>query len=78
MIDTLSIAIYVISMTDRQPGVIAAIAAAGSINALARALGIQPSAVSRWEEVPPRRVTEIARRFGIPRHTLRPDLYEAV
>ena len=63
-------------MTDREPGVLAAIEAAGSINALARALDIDPAAVSRWRQVPQKRIIEIERVIGVPREKLRPDLYE--
>lgn len=63
-------------MTDRQPGVVAAIKAAGSINALARALEIDPAAVSRWKRIPSGRVIEIEKKVGVAREVLRPDLYE--
>lgn len=42
---------------------------------LARQLGISPSAVTMWKNVPAERVLEIERITGISRHDLRPDLY---
>lgn len=62
-------------MTDREPGVMAALAAAGSINALARTLGIDPAAVSRWHRIPAARVIQVERVTGVRREILRPDLY---
>ncbi len=62
-------------MNDREPGVVAAIEAAGGINALARALGIDAAAVSRWRQVPSGRVIQIEREVGVRREVLRPDLY---
>lgn len=58
-------------------GMQAALRAAGGPSALARALGLVPSAVTQWRSVPPRRVPAVAAITGIPRHVLRPDLYEA-
>jgi DNA-binding transcriptional regulator YdaS (Cro superfamily) len=49
--------------------------AAGSVSALARALGITHSAVSQWRKVPAERVIDVERATGIPREKLRPDLY---
>ena len=42
---------------------------------LAQELGITQGAISQWNEVPYRRVLEIERLTGIPRHELRPDIY---
>lgn len=42
---------------------------------IARELGINPSAVSQWTEVPYNRVLDVERITGIPRHVLRPDIY---
>ena len=47
----------------------------GSASKLAEALGITPPAVHKWKDVPARHVHEIERLTGIPRSTLRPDLY---
>jgi DNA-binding transcriptional regulator YdaS (Cro superfamily) len=62
-------------MDEREPGVIAAIEAAGGINALARALGIDAAAVSRWRQIPSKRVIQIEHILGVRREVLRPDLY---
>jgi DNA-binding transcriptional regulator YdaS (Cro superfamily) len=57
-----------------------AIEAAGSISALARALGITRQAVMQWEkpdrQIPAEHVPQIERHTGIPRWQLRPDLWE--
>ena len=50
---------------------------AGGADALAKALGITSQAFYSWKEVPPRRVLDIERITGIPRHEIRPDLYPA-
>lgn len=42
---------------------------------LARGLGIGPSAVSQWRQVPAERVLDVERLTGISRHDLRADLY---
>jgi DNA-binding transcriptional regulator YdaS (Cro superfamily) len=52
-----------------------AILAAGSVTALARAIGIAPQAISQWERVPAERVLEVERVTRVPRGRLRPDLY---
>lgn len=44
---------------------------------LATKLGCGPNAISQWEQVPVRRVLEVSRITGIPRHELRPDMYPA-
>lgn len=51
---------------------------AGGNTGLSRALGgISPQAISQWRQVPARRVIEVERATGVPRHTLRPDMYPA-
>ena len=52
-----------------------AIRLAGGARALARELGIDHSAIIRWERVPPLRVLEVERLTGISRHQLRPDIF---
>lgn len=48
----------------------------GMLAALARGLGITKSAVSHWDKVPAERVADVSRISGIPRHVLRPDVFE--
>lgn len=50
--------------------------AAGGPSALARALNISRSAVSQWDRVPVERVAEVADITGIPKHKIRPDIFE--
>jgi len=59
----------------QQSGLERAINRAGGVRALARLLGINASAVSRWTQVPPRQILSIERLTGVPREELRPDLY---
>jgi DNA-binding transcriptional regulator YdaS (Cro superfamily) len=44
---------------------------------IARDLGITTGAVAHWRVVPAERVPAVARVTNIPRHMLRPDLYDA-
>jgi DNA-binding transcriptional regulator YdaS (Cro superfamily) len=65
---------------ENDPGICKARAAAGGRNAdLARLLGITPSAISQWRQVPFRRALQIeARTEGrVTRAELRPDLFGA-
>lgn len=50
--------------------------AAGGVAALARHLNISSQAISQWDKIPAERVPEVARVTGLPKHLLRPDLYE--
>lgn len=63
------------SQTDRS-ALQKAVAAVGSITALAQRLGISKQAVSMWTRVPAERAQEIEAVTGVPRHILRPDLWE--
>jgi hypothetical protein len=67
----------VMRKTPAQEALEEAIAAAGSISALARALKINRQAVQSWERVPDERVEDVARITGVPKHRLRPDLFHA-
>jgi DNA-binding transcriptional regulator YdaS (Cro superfamily) len=58
---------------DRPPGLQKAIAAAGSVQALARLLSLSPARVSRWGTIPAEYVPEIEAKTGVPREQLRPD-----
>lgn len=44
-------------------------------HALARLLGLTPSAVTQWKVVPDRRVLAVEAATKVSRHRLRPDLY---
>jgi DNA-binding transcriptional regulator YdaS (Cro superfamily) len=61
--------------THKTIGIQKAIRAAGGVNALARLLGIEPSAVVRWRDIPAHRIIQIEQATGVPREELRPDLY---
>ncbi len=61
----------------RESGLETAIAAAGGVGALARALGVSQPSVSNWRRVPSERVLAVEAATGIPRADLRPDLYTA-
>ena len=65
-------------MSDKKisSGLKAAIKAAGTKAALARALGITPQSIERWERIPRDRIVEIERVLGVPRATLAPELYK--
>ncbi len=52
-----------------------AIDAAGTGQRLAGRIGVTPQALSQWRRVPARRVLDVERASGVPRHALRPDLY---
>jgi DNA-binding transcriptional regulator YdaS (Cro superfamily) len=65
-------------LPERDSGVLAAIEAAGGIKALARALGVNQAAVSRWTHIPAHQIIPIERTLGVPRQVLRPDLYEGI
>jgi DNA-binding transcriptional regulator YdaS (Cro superfamily) len=47
----------------------------GSLNRLAKRLGISRQALQQWEEVPVRRVLALEEISGVPRHEIRPDVY---
>ena len=55
-----------------------AVQAVGSQSALARATNVTPQAAQQWVargRVSHKKVIEVARVSGVPRHELRPDLY---
>jgi DNA-binding transcriptional regulator YdaS (Cro superfamily) len=52
-----------------------AIEKAGGITALARELGMTPSAVFEWRRVPSGRILQVEAVTGIPREKLRPEFY---
>jgi transposase-like protein len=49
----------------RSRGLRLAIKRAGTIRALARALGIKPKSITEWWRVPPRRVAQVAKVTGL-------------
>jgi DNA-binding transcriptional regulator YdaS (Cro superfamily) len=60
---------------ERDPGVEIAIAEAGGVRALARLVGVPPSAVSVWKLIPVKHVLKIEEATGIPKEELRPDIF---
>jgi hypothetical protein len=52
-----------------------AIAGAGGVSALARALGVTRQAICQWTEVPAVRALRVEAVSGVRREELRPDLY---
>jgi TorA maturation chaperone TorD len=59
----------------RDPGLEAAINAAGGISELARRLGISQPSVSNWNRIPSERVLSVEAATNVSRAILRPDLY---
>ncbi len=59
-----------------EPGLAAALEAAGGPTALSKHLKIEPSAITQWSRIPAERVRAVETATGIPRHVLRPDLFE--
>lgn len=62
----------------RDPGLRAAIDAAGGVSELARRVGISQPSVSNWDKIPAERVLAVESVTGISRIQLRPDLYAAL
>lgn len=46
--------------------------------ALAKHLGLYPSTVSQWKQVPAEHVRRVSEFTGIPMAVLRPDIFEGV
>lgn len=59
----------------KEPGLAAAIRAAGTARELAKRLGITPAAISVWKKVPWHHAREIERVTGVHRTVLRPDIF---
>jgi DNA-binding transcriptional regulator YdaS (Cro superfamily) len=55
-----------------------AVEKAGGIRALARELGISSPSILGWRRVPSYRIVQVEMVTGIPRETLRPDLYRSL
>lgn len=64
-------------MTDQPTPIARAVAAVGSVKALAEKLGVKPQAISQWRQAPAERVLAIEAASGVSRHELRPDIYPA-
>lgn len=60
----------------RDPGLTEAFHSTGGVSELARRLGISQPSVSSWTRVPAERVVAVEAATGVPRHRLRPDLYD--
>jgi DNA-binding transcriptional regulator YdaS (Cro superfamily) len=60
---------------DHESALDKALKLAGGRAKLAASLGIAPQAISQWRDIPVRRVLDIEALTGIPRSTLRPDIY---
>ncbi|HZQ13383.1 MAG TPA: molecular chaperone TorD family protein [Pseudolabrys sp.] len=58
-----------------QRGLQEAIRAVGGVTELARRIGISQPSVSNWTKIPAERVLAVEAVSGVPRATLRPDLY---
>ncbi len=65
------------SPRERDPGMIAAIRAAGSMAKLGAALPdrLTAQAISLWKSVPAERLLQISEITGLPYEVLRPDLF---
>lgn len=49
--------------------------AAGGTAKLAEAIGVTSQAISQWRRIPVERVLDVEAATGVPRSTLRPDIY---
>ena len=59
----------------RDPGLMAAIHAVGTLTELSIKLEITVQSVAGWHRIPPLRVIQVERATGVPRTVLRPDIY---
>lgn len=59
----------------RDPGLEKALAHA-TVTEIAELLGISQPAVSQWTRVPVEHVKIVEKLTGVPRHVLRPDIYD--
>lgn len=62
--------------TSRDPGLKAAIKAAGGVTALALAIGVKPQAISQWSQIPLGRLLEVERATGVHRSKLCPEFFK--
>jgi DNA-binding transcriptional regulator YdaS (Cro superfamily) len=54
-----------------------AIERAGSVKALAQLCGVAPQAISQWKHIPIDHIRTIEDLIKLPRHEIRPDVYDA-
>lgn len=62
--------------TMRDEALTEAIEKSGGTVKLAVALGVTSQAISQWDRCPVERAKDVERVSGIPRHRLRPDIFE--
>lgn len=72
--------LYTVMVKKRRDPGLTAVCEAGkkthkSLSALARAIGVRPQSLCKWERVPPERVIQLEEATGVPREVQRPDLY---
>lgn len=60
----------------RDPGLLAAVDAAGGIGKLAHLLNLRQPSVSVWRRIPSHRILQVEAATGVDRAVLRPDLYD--
>ena len=80
-VDNLLLRRYVSSMQMTWPGtwddgLVKAATAVRSVSELSRRLQTSRGTLYRWRRVPAERVTEVERVTGVPRHELRPDVFD--
>lgn len=59
----------------KDPGLRLAVERAGSRYRLAKIIGIGLPALSRWEQIPLKRLLQVEKLLGINRELLRPDMF---
>ena len=59
----------------RTEGLLAALRASGGLRPLARSLDLTPQAISMWHDIPLKYLLAVEQATGVPRETLRPDIY---
>ncbi|WP_299482008.1 YdaS family helix-turn-helix protein [uncultured Roseibium sp.] len=64
--------------SESQLGLATVLSVCNGPSSLSRKLGGHPTpqAISQWNRVPAERVPEISNVTGVPRHVIRPDLYQ--
>lgn len=58
------------------PGLVRAVTAVRSVTELARRLKTSTGAIYRWDDVPAERLVDFEKATTVPRHELRPDIFE--